>query len=121
MKEIYDEEYDKEEYAEAEESKRIYCPRWIDDDAKKEWRRLAPVLLKNGLLNEMTYNSLVTYCQEWSRYQKQQIFINNKGTVMKDGKGSIREIPQVAIAYKALRAMHRAAKEIGFGSDEGDD
>lgn len=118
MKEVFEEEFEKEEYTESDESKKFYCPRWIDEDAKKEWRRLAPVLIKDGLLNEKTYNSLVTYCQEWSRYQKQQIFINDKGAVMKDGKGGIKEIPQVAIAYKALRAMHRAAKEIGFGSDD---
>ena len=121
MKELYEAGLDKEELNESEESKRLYCPRWIDEDAKKEWRRLAPTLLKTGQLNEMTYNSLAAYCQEWSQYQKCQQFIIEKGAIMKDGKGGIREIPQVEIAYKALRAMHRAAKEIGFGGDDFDD
>ncbi len=101
-----------------EETKKFYCPRWLDEEAKKEWRRLAPALIRSGQLNEMTYNSFASYCQEWSRYQKQQAFINEKGTVMKDGKGGIREIPQVAIAYKALRAMHRSAEVLGIENTE---
>ena len=109
---------EKEGLCESDDLKRLYCPRWLDEDAKKEWRRLSPSLIRNGQLNDLSYNSFAAYCQEWSRYQKAQAFINEKGTVMRDGKGAIKEIPQVAIAYKALRAMHRAALMIGFGIGE---
>ena len=62
--------------------KAMYSPRWLDEDAKKEWRRLAPILIQEGLLTEKTYNSFASYCQEWSRYQKQQALINQKGALI---------------------------------------
>lgn len=94
--------------------KMMYCPRWLDEDAKKEWRRLSAVLIQEGLLTEKTYNSFASYCQEWSRYQKQQILINEKGVFMNTKRGEIREAPFVSIAYKALRALQKSATDLGL-------
>ena len=115
---LYESDFEKEGLCDVDESKRLYCPRWLDDEAKKEWRRLGPTLIKIGLLNDLTYSSFAAYCQEWSRYQKAESFINEKGPIMKDGRGGIKEIPQVTIAYRALRAMHRAATAVGFGNGD---
>lgn len=101
--------------------KTFYCPRWLDDDAKKEWRRLSGLLIQEGLLTERTYNSFAAYCQEWSRYQKQQAFIREKGAVAVRGKKVLYEVPQISIAYKALRAMYRAAEDIGLSRAEGNE
>lgn len=101
--------------------KTMYCPRWLDDDAKKEWRRLSGLLIQDGLLTEKTYNSFAAYCQEWSRYQKQQEMINEKGVFMMTKRGEVREAPFVAIAYKALRAMHKSAEDLGLAKGDGDD
>lgn len=101
--------------------KAMYCPRWLDDDAKKEWRRLSGLLIQEGLLTEKTYNIFAAYCQEWSRYQKQQEMINEKGVFMMTKRGEVREAPFVAIAYKALRAMHKSAEDLGLAQGDGDD
>ena len=101
--------------------KMMYCPRWLDEEDKKEWRRLSPVLIQEGLLTEKTYNSFASYCQEWSRYQKQQIMINEKGPLMATKRGEIKEAPFVSIAYKALRALHRSAIDFGLSKGEFDE
>ena len=100
--------------------KMMYCPRWLDEDAKKEWRRLSPVLIREGLLTEKTYNSFASYCQEWSRYQKQQILINERGVLMATKRGEVREAPFVSIAYKALRALQRSAADFGLAKGDYD-
>ena len=101
--------------------KMMYCPRWLDEDAKKEWRRLSAVLIQEGLLTEKTYNSFASYCQEWSRYQKQQILINEKGVFMNTKRGEIREAPFVSIAYKALRALQKSATDLGLSKSTYDE
>jgi len=36
------------------EPKQVRCPRWISNEAKKEWSKISPILNKHGLLNELT-------------------------------------------------------------------
>ena len=42
-------------------------PKFMSDEAKKEWNRISVELYKMGLLSEMDRASLALYCQSWGR------------------------------------------------------
>lgn len=44
------------------------CPSWIWPEAKKEWKRITPELIKYGLVSKLDRSALVLYCQAWGEY-----------------------------------------------------
>lgn len=44
------------------------CPSWIWPEAKKEWKRITPVLEKYGLISKLDRAALSLYCQAWGEY-----------------------------------------------------
>ena len=43
-------------------------PRWLGDEAKKEWKRVAPVLLKAKVATALDRAILTSYCEAWGAY-----------------------------------------------------
>lgn len=50
------------------DSDKVKCPSWLDDEAKKEWRRLVPELKSLELLTNVDVTSLAIYCDAVSKY-----------------------------------------------------
>uniref|UniRef100_A0A6M3KE66 Putative terminase n=1 Tax=viral metagenome TaxID=1070528 RepID=A0A6M3KE66_9ZZZZ len=46
------------------------CPSHLDTGAKKEWKRVAPMLFQIGVLSEIDGTMLATYCQLYSDWVK---------------------------------------------------
>src|SRR5262249_42754142 len=46
------------------------CPRFLDKEARKEWRRAAPELYALGVLTNLDRAALAAYCESWSRVAK---------------------------------------------------
>ena len=44
------------------------APRFLDREARREWRRVAPALFKLGLLTELDRGPLAAYCQAFSTF-----------------------------------------------------
>lgn len=44
------------------------CPAWMNAEGKKEWRRIAKVLTESGIVTQLDYVVLATFCQMWGRY-----------------------------------------------------
>lgn len=45
------------------------CPKWLEDDAKKEWRRLAKQMEQLGILTEVDMAAFAGYCQAYARWK----------------------------------------------------
>lgn len=45
-------------------------PEWLNDSAKREWERLAPILTEKGLLTEAFRSSFIVYCTCWAMLEK---------------------------------------------------
>lgn len=43
-------------------------PGWLWPEAKKEWKRIAPLLEKYGLVSQLEREPLVVLCQAWAKY-----------------------------------------------------
>ncbi len=43
-------------------------PKWLEPEAKREWRRLAPLTVKLGPLTPLDRAALAAFCTLWARY-----------------------------------------------------
>ena len=43
----------------------IKCPAWLEPEAKKEWKRLAPALESMGVLTSVDISAFAGYCQAY--------------------------------------------------------
>ena len=90
------------------------CPKWLDPDAKKEWRRLAKQMEQLGILTELDMAVFAAYCQSWARYKEAEEFISQHGTIVKTPSNYYQAVPQVAMAQQYLKIMNRLAEQLGL-------
>lgn len=89
------------------------CPGHLDQFAKAEWKRIAPILDRLGLLTIVDGAALAAYCQTYSRWAKAEREIKKHGIVMETENGTVRR-PEVSIAREALHQMRAFAMEFGL-------
>ena len=58
------------------EKKAPRCPAWLEDEAKKEWRRMAKQLEHLGILTEIDMAAFAGYCQAYARWKEAEEFIS---------------------------------------------
>lgn len=89
-------------------------PDWIDGEAQAEWRRLAPMLARLGVLTESDTVALTAYCEAWATWKGATQQIRKWGMVLKAKDGQVPVVsPYVKIAHHSL--MHMRALLIEFG------
>ena len=90
------------------------CPDWLEEEAKKEWKRLATELEKIGLLTKVDMAAFAGYCQSYARWKEAEEFISKHGSILKTASGYIQQIPQVSIAQQNLKQMRNFCSELGL-------
>ena len=95
-------------------SARPSCPRWLTAEARKEWRRIVPVLEEMGLLFEADRASLAGYCAAYARWKEAEEAIACYGLVVKAPSGYVMPVPHIAIANKSLVLMRQFAADFGL-------
>lgn len=89
-------------------------PAYLSKYAKKEWKRIAPLLLKTKLLTEADVSALAAYCQAYHRWIENEKLIRTYGYTTVTDKGNIIQRPEVGIANKAMDSMLKFAREFGL-------
>lgn len=89
-------------------------PAWLEGAAAAEWRRLAPVLFRLGLLTEIDDAALAQYCELWARWRQAETALRKHGMVIAGNKGTPVLSPYVAIANRALSQMRALLIEFGM-------
>lgn len=89
-------------------------PEWLDDAAKREWERVAPMLIRNGLLTEMDVDALTAYCQAYSTWKEASQKIKLFGMVIKGPNEFVMQSPYLPIANKALATVRAFMVEFGM-------
>ena len=95
-------------------SKAPPCPKWLEPDAKKEWRRLAQQMEKLGILSEVDMAAFAGYCQAYARWKAAEEFITNHGAIVKTPSGYWQQVPQVSIAQQYLKQMSKFCEQFGL-------
>lgn len=107
------------------------CPHWLHKEAKKEWKRIAPILEQLGLLTQADMAALAGYCQSWAQFREATEFIHKNGhaypiwersedgSVKRDEAGKpilryMQQWPQVSIANQALKQIRSFCSEFGL-------
>lgn len=96
------------------EKKAPVCPKWLDEEAKKEWRRLAKKMQDLGVLTEVDMAAFAGYCQSYSRWKDAEEFMQTHGTIFRTPSGYYQQLPHVAIAQSYLKQMSRFAEQFGL-------
>ena len=86
----------------------LRCPNYLLPEARKEWKRLAPILMGMGLLTAADAVPFAGYCQAYARWREAQDEITRHGSIYKDGEGRMREIKSFAAEF-GLTPSTRAA------------
>lgn len=90
------------------------CPKWLEPEAKKEWRRLAKQMEQLGILTEVDVAAFAGYCQAYARWKEAEEFITQHGSIVKTPSGYWQQVPQVSIAQNYLKIMNRFAEQFGL-------
>ena len=90
------------------------CPKWLEDEAKKEWRRLAKQMEQLGILTQVDMAAFAGYCQAYARWREAEDFITQHGSIFKTPSGYVQQVPQVSIAQQNLKIMQSFATEFGL-------
>lgn len=90
------------------------APRFLGDEARKEWKRLAPRLHAVGLLTEADHDALALYCETWAMWKRAEEQVRRKGEVVKTTNGNVIQNPYLAIANRAKRDALLLLREFGM-------
>ena len=90
------------------------CPKHLDQEARKEWRRMAKELEPIGLLTNLDKAIFASYCQAWSTWVFATEKIREKGMVVMASTGTPMQNPYWPIINKANEQMVKALIEIGM-------
>lgn len=99
------------------------CPSWLDETARREWKRVAPLLYKKGLLTEADRAVLVGYVVAWTNLRKAFETIKADGQVREfqgfDRNGNIKpskitKRPEMTIINESLNQIRFFCHEFGM-------
>lgn len=93
---------------------KVTCPRWLPTAAKREWRRIAPELVRLGLLTLVDRGALAAYCEAWAEAIMAHETLQREGYTFETEKGYRGVHPMVAVKNKALLRMRAFASEFGL-------
>lgn len=115
------------------------CPRHLNKPARREWHRIAPELLRMGLLTKVDRAALAGYCQCYGRWVEAErklkelagLSVDKVPYLYKTTNGNLIISPLLIVANKSLEQMYRFMVEFGLtpasrsritlGGPEGDD
>ena len=90
------------------------CPRWRENEAKKEWKRLAKKMEAIGILTEVDMAAFAGYCQAYARWKEAEEYLSAHGATVVTPSGYVQQVPQVSIAQTYLKLMGKYASEFGL-------
>ena len=92
----------------------VRLPSWLEDEAKKEWKRMAKVLEQMGLLTEMDMAAFAGYCQAYARWKEAEEFLTQHGSMVRTPNGYLQQVPQVSIAQTNMKIMLKFCEQFGL-------
>lgn len=91
-----------------------HCPSYLDEDARTEWGRLAPILVRMKVLTEADYIALASLCQTYSTMVKAQEQLNKSGILFKTPSGYVQQSPLIGIVNSCTEKIVTLCREFGL-------
>jgi len=90
------------------------APRWLGEEARREWRRIAPLLHRAGLLTEVDGVALGMMCEALAVYHQAKEAMGDEGLIVVSDKGNSYQHPALGIMNSARTDVLRWAREFGM-------
>ena len=90
------------------------CPDHLDERAKKEWKRLVPILRRMRVLTEADGMSLANLCQTWSTLVQAQQKLTEMGFLYKSPSGYVMQSPLLPIVNQCVDTITKLSREFGL-------
>jgi P27 family predicted phage terminase small subunit len=87
-------------------------PQWLTGDARKEWKRIVPILEKMGILAEVDRTMLALYCKAYAEWREADDLI--KSLLIKQPSGRICQHPALVIRDSAFHRLYKTCSEFGM-------
>ena len=91
-----------------------YAPRFLNEDGKKEWRRVVGILMDLGLYTELDRAALTMYCQAYGRWVQAERILATQDLVLVGSEGGMYQNPMLHVANKAWEQMRKILAEFGL-------
>ena len=91
------------------------APKHLSDEARREWRRMAPHLHRLGLLTKVDMPALEGYCAAYARWVEAERKIDETGgEIIETKNGNMIQNPWLAVANRAMKEMQDWLREFGM-------
>lgn len=90
------------------------APRWLGEEARREWRRVARTLHGAGLLTEADHDALALYCETFASWRRAEGFVRKNGEVIRTAAGNVIQNPYLSIANRAKKDALVLLREFGM-------
>ena len=90
------------------------CPKHVQGEARKEWRRITKELALLELIAKLDRAAVAAYCVQWARWVEAENKLMAEPTIFKTPTGYPIQSPWLAISNKALELMHKYLTEFGL-------
>ena len=90
------------------------APRWLSEEARAEWRRLAPRLHAVGLLTEVDSQALGLLCEAFAQYVAAKAVVDREGMLLMSEKGNAYQHPATGLMTQARGELMKWAREFGM-------
>ena len=94
--------------------RRPKCPDYLDEAAKREWKRLVPILEAMRVLTEADGIALGNLCMQYAMLQEAQTKLRKTGLLMKTRGGFIQQSPLVAVVSSTVDQVNKLCREFGL-------
>jgi P27 family predicted phage terminase small subunit len=94
-------------------SKAPPAPSWLSAEAKREWKRVVPILVDRRILTTADLGSLENYCVAIGTVREMERQLQRDGHVVETEKGMKRH-PAVGIQSDAMTRARLLAAELGL-------
>lgn len=93
----------------------VSCPRELDKEARKEWRRVLKEYKNTpGLLKPMDRGALAVYCALWSQFVKLTLRVEAEGLIVEDDEGRSRINPSQKALQQVITQLRKYLPEFGM-------
>jgi P27 family predicted phage terminase small subunit len=89
-------------------------PSWLSKEARDEWDRIVPELVRLNVTKPLDRAALAAYCETWSRFVWAQDAVRIDGLTVIGSQGQPVKNPAVAIAEAASKEIRAWAAEFGL-------
>jgi P27 family predicted phage terminase small subunit len=95
----------------------LHCPKWLNIEAKREWKKIVPYLKKAGFINDGDKAVLASYCQNYARWKQAETELNSEKLKILGQRGPIIN-PLIKISATYQTRLKISIEKLGLSPSD---